>query len=171
MITGNHFESINMTPWTGTDVLPYQEGRMYYNSGTHTYDFYTDKSDVTLNLGQEQYVRAVNKTNDQIVNGQIVYISGSQGNRPKVWPANAANQYHRTHLIGMATHTIPNNEEGYITTFGVVNGIDTNQFATEDIVYLSESVNGGITTVPGSHAVKVGYALNATNNGSIFIKI
>jgi len=171
METGNGFQSINMIPWTGANDLEYKEGRMYYNSGTHTYNFYMDKPDVTLNLGQEQYLRAVNKTNAQINNGQVVYISGSQGNRPKVWPANASNSYHRTHLIGMATHDIPNNEEGYITTFGVVNGVNTNQFASEDIVYLSESVDGAITNSPGSYAVKVGYALNATNNGSILIKI
>lgn len=169
--TGNGFQSVNMIPWTGVDDIPYQEGRMYYNSGTHTYNFYMDKPDVTLNLGEEQYLRAVNKTNGQINNGQVVYISGSQGNRPKVWPANASNSYHRTHLIGMATHDIPNNEEGYITTFGVVHGVDTNQFSSDDIVYLSESVDGAVTTSPGSHAVRVGYALNATNNGSILVKI
>jgi hypothetical protein len=171
METGNGFQSINMIPWTGANDLEYKEGRMYYNSGTHTYNFYMDKPDVTLNLGQEQYLRAINKTNAQINNGQVVYISGYQGNRPKVWPANGSNSYHRSHLIGMATHDIPNNDEGYITTFGVVNGVNTNQFASEGIVYLSESVDGAVTNSPGTFSVKVGYALNATNNGSILIKI
>jgi hypothetical protein len=112
MVKENGFESINMIPWTGTGInesLPYQEGRMYYNSGTHTYNFNMDKPDVTLNLGQEQYLRAVNKTSATILNGQVVYISGSQGNRPKVWLANGSNSYHRTHLIGVATHNIPDN--------------------------------------------------------------
>jgi hypothetical protein len=171
METGNGFQSINMIPWTGADDLPHQEGRMYYNSGTHTYNFYMDKPDVTLNLGQEQYLRAVNKTSTTIANGQVVYISGSQGNRPKVWPANGSNTYHRAHLIGMATHDIPDNEEGYITTFGVVHGVDTNQFAIDDIIYLSETIDGAITNSPGAHSVKVGYALNAANNGSVLIKI
>jgi hypothetical protein len=170
----NGFESINMIPWTGTGIsenLPYQEGRMYYNSGTHTYNFYMDKPDVTLNLGQEQYLRAINKTSNQINNGEVLYISGYQGNRPKVWPANASSAYHRNHLIGMATHDIPNNEEGFITTFGVVNNINTSQFVSDDIVYLSEITDGAITNSPGTYSVKVGYALNATNNGSVLIKI
>lgn len=171
METGNGFQSINMIPWTGSDDLPHQEGRMYYNSGTHTYNFYMDKPDVTLNLGQEQYLRAVNGTAMEITNGSAVYIAGYQGNRPKVFLANASNSYHRSHLIGIATHNIPGHEEGYITTFGVVNGVDTNQFSSEDIVYLSETVDGGITNSPGTYSVKIGYALNATNNGSILVKI
>lgn len=166
--SGN-FNTVNLIPQTGT--IPYQEGRFFYNNDTKTFDFYLDNPDVTFNLGQEQYLKGVNKTAAQINNGQVVYISGAQGNRPKIWPANASNSYHRTHLIGMATHDIPINEEGYVTTFGIVHGINTNQFSTTDIVYLSETIDGGITGSSGIFAVKIGYALNATNNGSIFVKI
>lgn len=167
--TSGNFENIDFVPQSAD--FPYKEGRLFYSADTKTFNAYLDNPDITLNIGQEQYIKIVNKTSAQINNGQVVYISGSQGNRPKAWLANASNEYHRTHLIGMATHNIPDNEEGYVTTFGVVNGIDTNQFVTDDIVYLSETIDGGITGTSGTYSVKIGYALNATNNGSILIKI
>lgn len=167
--TSGNFENIDFAP-QGAD-FPYKEGRLFYSADTKTLNAYLDNPDITLNIGQEQYIKIVNKTSAQINNGEAVYISGSQGNRPKVWLANASNEYDRTHLIGIATHNIPDNEEGYITTFGVVNGINTNQFVTDNIVYLSETVDGGITNTSGTYAVKIGYALNAANNGSILVKI
>lgn len=44
---------------------------------------------VTLQVGHEQYVRIVNKTGSQINDGQVVYINGTQGNRPTVALAQA----------------------------------------------------------------------------------
>jgi hypothetical protein len=120
---------------------------------------------------QEQYFKAVNKTSVQINNGQAVYISGFDQNLPKVWLANGSNAYHRTHLMGVASHDIPDNQTGYIAAFGIVTGIDTTQFSSNSIVYLSESINGGITGDSGLYSVKIGYALNATSTGSILIKI
>jgi hypothetical protein len=167
--TSGNFENIDFAP-QGPD-FPYKEGRLYYSDDTKTLNAYLDNPDITLNIGQEQYVKAVNGESVQIDNGQVVYISGHQGNRPKVWLANASDEYHRNHLIGVATHNITANQEGYITTFGIVRGVDTRQFENDSVVYLSEEIDGGVTGYSGIYSVKIGYALNATNNGSILVKI
>lgn len=167
--TSGNFENIDFIP-QGED-LPYKEGRVYYSNDTKTFNAYLDNPDIALNIGQAQYVKAINGESVQINNGQVVYISGYQENKPRVWLANASEEYHRAHIIGMAAHNIAASQEGYIATFGVIHGVNTDQFQNDSIVYLSEDINGGITGYSGSYNVKIGYALNNTSSGSILIKI
>ncbi len=167
--TSGNFNNIDFSPNLDT-TIPYKEGRIYYSEDTKTFNAFLDKPDVTLNIGQEQYIRAVNKSNATIDNGMVVYISGTQGNRPKIWPAIASNDYHTSHLIGVATHNILNNEEGLITTFGAVGGINTSNYAAGDILYLSNTSAGNLTKDPvGGKRIKIAYALNSTNDGKILV--
>jgi hypothetical protein len=100
----------------------------------------------------------------------VVYISGVQGNRPRIWPAIGSNDFHTSHLIGVATHNILNNEEGLITTFGVVGGVNTSTYNAGDILYLSNVLVGNLTKDPvGGKRIKIAYALNSTNDGKILV--
>ena len=167
--TSGNFNLIDFTPRLDQDS-PYKEGRIYYSDDTKTFNAYLDKPDVTFNIGQEQYVRGVNKSDATISNGTVVYISGAQGNRPKIWPAIGSNDYHVSHLIGVATHDILNNEEGIITTFGSVGGINTSSYTAGDILYLSNISVGNLTTNPvGGKRTKIAYVLNSTNDGKILV--
>jgi len=172
--TSGNFNNIDFTP-QAVD-LPYQEGRIYYSNDTKTFNAYLDKSDVTLNIGQEEYIRVVNKTSNTILNGTPVYISGAQGNRPQAWVAMASgidSLYHIDHLIGVATHNILNNEEGLITTNGIVGDVNTSSFGPGDILYLG-STGGLVNVLPSplaSYGKKIGYAINSSNNGKILVKI
>jgi hypothetical protein len=157
---------------TGLSAPAQQAGRIYWEETEGTLSVYTDKTGVTLQLGHEQYVRCVNKTGVTITNGQVVYISGAQGNRPTAALADADNTT-ADKTIGVATHDIPDNEEGYITVAGVVNGIDTSGYTAGDALYVS-STAGALTNVAPvhpKHDVLVGYALNATNNGKILVTV
>jgi hypothetical protein len=167
--SGN-FNTVNLIPQANQPE--YQEGRFYYNNDTKTFDFYLDNPDVTLNLGQEEYIRIVNKTTNTIFNGTPVYISGAQGNRPKGWPALGSENYHINHLVGLATHDILNNEEGFVTVNGVVNGVNTNLFSIGDVLYLGETGNL-VNTPPVGYPsyAQIGYALSSQNNGKILISI
>jgi hypothetical protein len=167
--TSGNFNTIDFAPNLDANI-PYKEGRIFYSDDTKTFNAYLDKPDVTLNIGQEQYVRGVNKSNSTISNGMAVYISGVQGNRPRIWPAIGSNDFHTSHLIGVATHNILNNEEGLITTFGVVGGINTSAYNAGDILYLSNVLVGNLTKDPvGGKRIKIAYALNSTNDGKILV--
>lgn len=167
--TSGNFNNIDFTPRPDAET-PYKEGRIYYSDDTKTFNAYLDKSDVTLNIGQEQYVRGVNKSASTILNGMAVYISGTQGNRPKIWPAIGSDDYHTSHLIGIATHDIPNNEEGLVTTFGIIGGLNTSSYEAGDILYLSNISAGNLTKDPvGGKKIKMAYALNSTNDGKILV--
>ena len=183
-IGGNVSVSGNLSAWTAdinyidfnstVDNPPYQEGRLFYDNNDNTLSLYVDNPNVTLNLGQEMWVLGVNKTGSIIPNGTVVYLSGAQGNRPKMWPALANNDLGSADTIGVTTHTVAINQEGYITTEGIVSNIDTSSFKEGEVLYLSPTISGGITDVKPvapQHLVKIGYALNTTNNGKIFVTI
>lgn len=158
--------------FTGATPDTHVEGRIFYDPVKKSLSVYNDLPDVTLNVGEEEWVRVVNKTGALITNGTVCTISGSQGNRPKVIPAiSNQNGTENYSIIGVATMDIPINEEGIITTNGVVNGVDTRNWLEGDNLYVSSSA-GLITNVKPSFpydVIKVGTALNSTVNGSIFI--
>jgi hypothetical protein len=127
-------------------------------------------ANVTLQIGQEEHIRARNNTGVQINDGQVVYINDAQGNNPTIALANA-DSVTTSEVVGIATENILHNGTGFVTTFGIVNGINTSGYNDGDILYLS-ATNGTITNViptPPHNVVKVGIALNSTNNGKIFV--
>jgi hypothetical protein len=127
-------------------------------------------ANVTMQIGQEMYIRARNNTGVQINDGQVVYINDAQGNNPTIALANA-DSVTTSEVVGIATENILHNGTGFVTTFGIVNGINTSGYNDGDILYLS-ATNGTITNVipsPPHNVVKVGIALNSTNNGKIFV--
>lgn len=124
----------------------YQEGRVFYDNVNHALSVYNDEADITLQVGQEEYIRVRNNTGSTITNGQAVRILGSQGTNITVELAIATGAL-QAQVIGLATHNIETNSFGYITSFGVVNDIDTSDFNDGDEVFLSPTVSGGLTGV------------------------
>lgn len=124
----------------------YQEGRVFYDNVNHALSVYNDEADIALQVGQEEYVRARNNTGGTITNGQAVRILGSQGTSLTIELAIATGSF-QSQIIGLATHDIETNSFGYITSFGVVNDVDTSAFNDGDEVFLSPVISGGLTGV------------------------
>lgn len=152
----------------------YTEGKVFYDNTEKTLCYYNDSSDMTLNIGQESVVRVVNKTSNPLTNGQVVYISGAQGSRPKADLAlgNAITTAYNT--IGMVTETsISVNGTGYVTCLGLVNGLNTSSFNEGDVLWLSPTTAGGLVNVEPVYnyfKVKVGYCITShSSNGKILV--
>jgi len=150
-------------------------GRLTWNQTDGTLDLHLRGGNVTLQIGQEQVVRVVNKSGGALVDGQVVYISGAQGQRPKVELAVASGAASIARkVIGLVTEPIANNQEGYITISGMVRGLNTSAFTDGDVLYLS-STPGAITNVPPAapiHHVIVGFCINANPAvGEIFVTV
>jgi len=145
-------------------------GQLYFDA-TNVTPSIPLNANVTLQIGQEEHVRARNNTGVQINDGQVVYINSAQGNNPTIALANA-DSVNTSEVIGVATENIADNGTGFVTTYGTVNGINTSAFNVGDILYLS-ATNGTITNAiptPPHNVVKIGIALNSTNNGRVFIQ-
>ena len=163
-------------------------GVMRWNDTDGTVDLGLKGGNVTLQVGQEQVLRVVNKTGADLLESQyravrirLVSEGGAQGQRLAVVLAQGDNDPDSTTTIGIVTETITNNQEGFITTSGEVRGINTTgslqgeTWADGDILYLSPSVAGGITKVKPTapdHSLQLGYVVYAhINNGKIFVKV
>lgn len=145
-------------------------GQLYFDA-TNVTPSIPLNANVTLQIGQEEHIRARNNTGVQINDGQVVYINSAQGNNPTIALANA-DSVNTSEVIGVATENIADNGTGFVTTYGTVNGINTSAFNVGDILYLS-ATNGTITNVvptPPHNVVKIGVALNDIPNGRIFVK-
>jgi len=176
-ISSGYFQA-DLTP-TGT-LSP---GRMMWNDQDGTMDLRLLGNNVTLQIGQEQVIRVVNKTGATLSESdyQCVKIFGAQGQRPKVALAQANNDANSADTIGLVTETISNNQEGFVTTSGIVRGINTTgsmqgeTWADGDVLYLSGTTAGQVTNVKPQapiHTVIVGFVIYAhANQGKIFVKV
>lgn len=149
----------------------HQEGRTFYDSEEHALSLYNENSEVTHNLGRELLVRVKNLTGSDIDNGKAVYINGSNGAGVPTIALAQANLESTSQCFGLTTCIIPNGGYGYVTSVGKVNFVDTSMFSNGDILYVSDTEAGGLTTVKPSIAVIVGYVILATSgaNGVIFV--
>jgi hypothetical protein len=164
---------------------PTTVGSLVWNDLAGTLDLKLKGGAVTLQIGQETVARIVNKTSTNITllesNYQAVRVTGAQGQRPKVDLALANNDLNSTTTLGLVTETILNNAEGFITTSGQVQQINTTgslqgeTWADGDVLYLSGTVAGRITNIKPIapiHTVIIGFVEYAhAINGKIFVKV
>jgi predicted heme/steroid binding protein len=181
-ISAGYFQA-DLTP---TGAL--QVGRMQWNPIEGTMDLRLMGNNVTLQVGQENVTRVVNKTGIDLMeaNYQVVRVrktaeGGAQGQRLAVLLAQGNNENNSTEVLGLVTETILVNQEGFVTSFGEVKNINTTgslqseTWVDGDILYVSPTIPGQLTNIrptAPNHAVTVGYVTYAhANNGKIYMAI
>lgn len=159
-------------------------GTLYfdYNENALSYKPITNQNDVTVNIGQESLIRIYNQTGVQINNGQVLHITGATGGIPTVALANASKlgltfTDSLAQSSGVATHNIPDGEYGFMANFGIVRDLDTSTFTVGQELFLSDTIDGGITDDPNSIAYTsristIGWCLTSdATTGKIYVKI
>ena len=158
-------------------------GRFVWNNADGTMDLGLLGGNVTLQVGQETVTRVVNKTGANLLESEYkaVYISGAQGQRLKVGLAQANSGLTADTTIGLVTENITLNAEGFVTTLGLVRGINTTgslqgeTWLEGDTLYLSATVAGGLTNiepVAPNHNVRIGYVVSSNSSvGSIYVDV
>lgn len=153
-------------------------GQMAWNPTDHTIDVQIN-GDVTMQTGQELYYRVINQTGSDIPDGTVVQADGALGNsgRIKVVPALSDTTTPSYYVMGVTTEAIPNGEEGFVTAFGLVRGIDTRGGAQNwqdgDLLYISTTTAGALSNVRPAvpnHVALVAIVTNAAANGNIFVR-
>jgi hypothetical protein len=166
--------------FTGTATIPSADittadfnagglgGEVSWNNTEKTLDLVTGSDSVTIQLGQEVVLYARNTSGATLSDGQVVMISGSQGNKPTIALAQANTVENARKTIGVVTQTIPNNSDGFVTLLGKVRGLvlDNGTYTEGDVVYLSSTVAGGITVVEPDISVEIGHVLATSNGGN-----
>ena len=148
-------------------------GEMAWNATDKTVDIGLPGG-ITLQVGQEMHMLV--KASSAITNGQLIMATGSDGNSGRITAAPATSGIDGMFIIGVATQSITSGQTGYITTFGVVRGIDTDgsvvgeTWVNGDVLYPHPTIAGGLTK--GAHTINIPIAivLFAGNNGSLFVR-
>ena len=167
----------------GTDSVSYNTaatiatpavGQVHWNDGDGTLEFLLKGGNVTLQVGQEQVMRVYNGTGSTLTDGQIVYVTGAQGNRPSVLLASASSEGGSANTIGMVTEPIAAGAEGFITISGIVRGLDTSAIAEGTMLWLSTTSGQYTTTRPTApnHGVLVGWVIRShATVGAIYVHV
>lgn len=146
------------------------EGRVFYDSARGTLSYYVDEPDITMNIGEENWVHCRNDTGVTIADGTPVYISGAAGGIPQITKVVADGE----RCVGLTTHSIETGTVGHITTHGTISGPDLTSFSVGDTLYISDTTPGLLVNVAPnfpSTIIEVGIVLDNSNPGSILVDI
>lgn len=116
-----------------------------------------------------------NITGATIPKKSAVYINGASGNRPTINYSQANSESTSSKTFGLTESDILHNGVGYVVVEGQLNNVDTSMFTEGQLLYLSATEPGGLTTtkpVSPDHLVFVGYVVRAhPTEGIIEVKI
>ena len=170
-----------ITTPTNTQVLNYDSATSKWinsdaSGGGDMYkSVYDTDNDGNVDKAETVQIIARNSTGVTLTKGQIVYLSGATGNRPNAVLSQANSEATSSKTIGWVTANIANNSDGFIGVSGSAHDLDTSAFTAGDLLWLSPTVAGGITStlpVQPNHAVFIGYcARSHPNQGRIVFKI
>lgn len=155
-LNGNDINNVNSIGFktTPTAITP-TEGVLQWNSTDGTLNLGMNWWAITLQIGQESFIKVRNSTWVTILNWAVVYFNGSLGNRPTI--DKARSDIEGTSVVkGVCTEDIPNNSDGFITTDGYVRQIKTDYtgsgiwgttWAVWQLLYVSKTTAGQLTNI------------------------
>ena len=174
-LTVGGYESVEAVRFnTSTPDTSNVDGNTYWDSTNKTLTTVIDSANGTkLQHGQEEYIRCINDDSVKILNGKVVYISGSYLNEPTVLLAKADALATCWRTIGIATQDIEVGASGFVTTFGVVHDLDTSSYYADGVpLFLSASTAGALTdAAPSSpnYVVQVGTVVGLGVSGAVLV--
>ena len=156
---------------TTPETVPTAAGSFYWDSGESAPGVILN-ANVDLKLGQENVVLVKNATGSSIAKGKVVYINGAAGQRPTVTLSDADTEATSSKTLGLMAETLADGAEGFVTTFGVLRGVDTDGLSEGAMLWLSSTAGGYTTSIPAepAHSVFLGYVVKAhISSGEIFV--
>lgn len=168
---------------TGSRETNLAVGELAWDDTDGTLELGLKGSQVKLQIGQENVARVVNKTGQNLTEAgyKAVKIISAQGQRLAVDQAIANQEGGSADTLGLVTEDIAVNQEGFVTTYGLVNNINTTgqlqgeNWTDGDPLYLSPFTSGSITNIKPqapNHTVVIGFVVYShQNNGKIFVKV
>ena len=125
----------------------------------------------------KRFTRVYNESGATVSKGTAVKIqSANPGGIPSITLANAGATGNQQ-VAGLAYIDIPNNAEGILLSAGILAGLDLSGYSIGDVLYLSDTISGGLTAGTGglqfsSRTNQVGYVTsNSSTLGTIQVEI
>ena len=174
LVSASHLATVDALQLDTTPGVSASVGRFIWDDGDGTAHITLKGGNVDLAIGQEEVALCYNGSGSAMSDGQVVYIAGAQGQRPDIRLADSSTESSSTKTFGVVTEPIADGEEGFVATFGLVKGIDTEDFSEGAALWLSASAGVLTDEIPQSpdHAVFIGYVVKShASSGQIFVNI
>ncbi len=172
---GNIINANSLGLDTTPATVPTTVGTMSWDDGDGVPIVSLKGGNVNLQVGTQELARVYNDSGTTLTKGQVVYISGSQGNRVAVKLARADVEATSFGTIGLVAETMTSGAEGFIIVSGALYKLDTTGLVAGSTVYLSPTTAGAVTTTKPQapdQLVVVGWVERVDNIvGSIYVKI
>lgn len=161
------FVSVQFTGGAG------DQGTVSWNTDEETLDLI--QNGAVLQLGQEVQYHCRNNTGSTIPNGTAVMATGTIGasGRITIAPMVADGSIAPRFFLGIATEDISAGDDGKVTHFGKVRGINTSGFAEGAVLWLDPAVGGGLTATeptPPNLRIATAFVVSSKNNGTLFVR-
>ena len=162
---------------TGTTSAATIPGTVYFDNVEKALSYNTSiNQGVTVNLGQQNYLRVFNNSGTQILKGKVVELLSSFSGLPAIELA-INRHYGDRDVVGVAAETIPNNSEGIVLTYGIISNITVTGGSIGSLVYASDTVPGEFKNATEFLAFPltartnaVGYVIQTgTTDGKLFV--
>lgn len=147
---GYNLEDVGHIDFDLTPSTSAATGRTVWNVAEGTLDLGLEDG-VVLQSGQHLYVRVKNDSGSIINTGEIVYVIDAGESTPG-HPSHALiekfiadGSIDAAQVIGLTTKSINNGNHGYVTSFGMVRGLNTSAYPAGTPLYASPTVLGGLT--------------------------
>jgi hypothetical protein len=172
---GNIINANSLGLDTTPATVPTTVGTMSWDDGDGVPIVALKGGNVNLQVGTQELARVYNDSGTTLTKGQVVYISGSQGNRVAVRLARANVEATSFGTIGLVAETMTSGAEGFIIVSGALYKLDTSGLIAGATVYVSPTTAGALTTTKPQapdQLVVVGWVERVDNTvGSIYVKI
>ena len=124
----------------------------------------------------ENRILVINKSGATISKGMVVHLTGSNNSSdtPYVITASYQSDQLSANTLGVAAQSITTNSTGYITTEGVLTGIDVTGLVSGQLIYLGNAGSiVGTAPVAPLHSVRIGQVVrdSPSNNGAIYVRV
>ena len=183
-LTANTFSatSINKVDYivfnTGTTSASTSAGTIYFDNVEKSLSYNTSiNQNVTVNLGQQNYLRVFNNSGFDIARGKALEILSASNGLPSV--TLALNKNIGFNIVGVSSEIIPNNSEGIVITNGIISNIEITGTSVGSLVYASDSIAGNIDSAVKylnfpltARTNSVGYVVQTgSTTGKLFVNI
>ena len=160
------YDTVQLSGGTGT------QGTMSWNPDEETIDII--QNGAVLQVGQELQYNVRNDSGSLITDGTPVMATGTIGASGRITIAPFDPSVDPKFFIGIVTHDIPNGEDGKVTEFGKIRGINTTAWEEDDILYLDPTIIGVLTNVEPTGTqlhIPVAIVISKASNGTIFVRV
>jgi hypothetical protein len=156
-----------------TNIISASPSRLNWDNDLGTINVGLTGGNVNVPIGLGQFTQVFNAESNTLNKGEVVYIFGAQGDKVSVKRASNLSELTSSKTLGVVSESIVSGQIGYVTTQGVISGLDLQSYNTGDLVWLG-SDSGTYTSVKAqapNHLVFVGVVLrNNQGNGQLFVK-